>query len=326
MAGKNSHITYYIRGFMMTLTPRWLLVLREKRIMAEYARRADKSDIDARVDYYNRLAGVCELPADASRTLADHTYRKRTGNSTYFFDTFEFTRYFSKAFRWMHQPGDVTSLFDYPTVVKSRPLADDERGRAVNSVVMKLDKVRHFMFVNDPIALTDKKPVVLFRGDAHGKPGRIDFLDKFMGKEGFDAGDVGGRIDARYRAGKLSIGEHLHYRYIMALEGYDVASNLKWVMSSNCVAVMPRPTCETWFMEGTLRPDYHYIEIKPDYSDIEERISYYNSHPDEAQAIMDHAHEYVRQFLDRKKERIVSYLVMRKYFAHTAVGGKVQLP
>ena len=88
MAGKNSHITYYIRGFMMTLTPRWLLALREKRIMAEYARRADKSDIDARVDYYNRLAGVCELPADASRTLADHTYRKRTGNSTYFFDTF----------------------------------------------------------------------------------------------------------------------------------------------------------------------------------------------------------------------------------------------
>ena len=61
----------------------------------------------------------------------------------------------------------------------------------------------------------------------------------------------------------------------MALEGIDVASNLKWVMSSNSIAVMPRPTCETWFMEGTLIPDYHYIEIKPDFSDLEERLNQY---------------------------------------------------
>ena len=68
----------------------------------------------------------------------------------------------------------------------------------------------------------------------------------------------------------------------MALEGNDVASNLKWVMSSNSIAVMPRPTCETWFMEGKLIPNYHYIEIKPDYSDLPEKLQYYIDHPEEA--------------------------------------------
>ena len=41
-------------------------------------------------------------------------------------------------------------------------------------------------------------------------------------------------------------------------------------MSSNSVAVMPKPKYESWFMEGKLIPDYHYVLIKDDYSDFEE--------------------------------------------------------
>ena len=93
-----------------------------------------------------------------------------------------------------------------------------------------------------------------------------------------DLGDVSKNTTdpAEWRTEKKTINEHLDYKFIMALEGIDVASNLKWVMSSNSIAVMPRPTCETWFMEGTLIPNYHYIEIKPDFSDLEERLNYYN--------------------------------------------------
>lgn len=69
---------------------------------------------------------------------------------------------------------------------------------------------------------------------------------------------MSGRVDDFQK----TIREHLDYKFIMAIEGNDVASNLKWVMSSNSLAVMPRPTCETWFMEGTLIPDYHYIEVR----------------------------------------------------------------
>lgn len=87
---------------------------------------------------------------------------------------------------------------------------------------------------------------------------------------------MSGRVDDFQK----TIREHLDYKFIMAIEGNDVASNLKWVMSSNSLAVMPRPTCETWFMEGTLIPDYHYIEVKDDFSDLEEKLNYYIAHPE----------------------------------------------
>lgn len=88
---------------------------------------------------------------------------------------------------------------------------------------------------------------------------------------------------------------------------------------------MPRPTCESWFMEGLLKPNYHYIEIKPDFSDLEERIQFYNENIHEALTIIEHAHEYIKQFLDPQREKIISYLVMKKYFEKTAIKNIPQL-
>lgn len=103
----------------------------------------------------------------------------------------------------------------------------------------------------------------------------------------------------------------------MALEGNDVASNLKWIMSSNSIAVMPKPTCETWFMEGSLVPNVHYIEIKEDFSDLEERLTYYIEHLDDALTIIENAHRYVSQFQDKSRENLISLLVLQKYFEKT---------
>ena len=68
---------------------------------------------------------------------------------------------------------------------------------------------------------------------------------------------------------------------------------------------------------GRLIPNYHYIEIKPDFSDLEERIAYYTAHPDEAIEISRHANEYVSQFFDKKREKLISLLVLQKYFRKT---------
>ena len=56
---------------------------------------------------------------------------------------------------------------------------------------------------------------------------------------------------------KISIEDHLKYKFIMCVEGVDVATNLKWVMSSNSIAVMPKPKIESWFMESKLIPNKH---------------------------------------------------------------------
>ena len=67
-------------------------------------------------------------------------------------------------------------------------------------------------------------------------------------------------------------------------------------------------------MEGKLIPNYHYVEVKPDFSDVEERTRYYNDHPEEAKEIIAHAHEYVAQFKDQTREKLISLAVLDKYF------------
>ena len=88
-------------------------------------------------------------------------------------------------------------------------------------------------------------------------------------------------------------------------------------MSSNSVAVMPKPKFESWFMEGKLIPDYHYIQIKDDYSDMEEKINYYIKNTDKLKIISKNANEYISQFKDKESEKIISILVMEKFFSLT---------
>jgi spore maturation protein CgeB len=88
-------------------------------------------------------------------------------------------------------------------------------------------------------------------------------------------------------------------------------------MSSNSCAIMPRPTFETWFMEGRLVPGVHYIEIREDYADLEEKIRYYSAHHEEAEEIARNANEWCAQFQNPERELLIALLVMQKYFDKT---------
>ena len=113
----------------------------------------------------------------------------------------------------------------------------------------------------------------------------------------------------------MPIYDQLAYKSIFCIEGVDTATSIKWVMSSNSVCVMPKPKYETWFMEGKLKGGIHYIEVKDDFSDAEEKIKYYSKHTDEALQIINNAHNHIKQFKDSKQERLISLLVLNKYFS-----------
>jgi hypothetical protein len=322
-SGKPPKFLYFVTNLAARLVPSCCYRLRLKRTLERAERRPDKAYIARRVSYYNRLSLPVALPAD-NRANLHFGYLEYLGpigrytfslfHKAYYFDARRYTRWFPPTLRWGYLPGDVYFTPPYPMIVKSRLLADNK-----NSVVMKLDSFRHFMFVDDAIPFAQKADRAIFRGKVRKSRSRADFLHRFFGHPLVDCGVVGrdeGVLD-EWLTPKMTIRAHLRYKFIMALEGNDVASNLKWVMSSNSVAVMPPPTCESWFMEGTLIPNYHYIAIRPDFSDLEERLHYYIEHPDEAQQIVEHAHEYVAQFRDRRREDLISLLVLRKYFRLT---------
>lgn len=274
-------------------------------LRAELKQRSDYDYILQRVAYYNAMpVGILsdELP-----TLDEHKpYRQKV----YFFDSYRYTSLFPQHYKWSFLPGDIIHVPEIPTIVKSRPLHVDNH----NSILLKLDKVRHFTFVEDTKPWCDKMNKAIFRGKVLGKESRIRFMELYYHHPLIDAGDVGKHARQEWKRDKKTIAEHLDYKFILALEGNDVASNLKWIMSSNSLAVMPKPSCETWFMEGTLQAGVHYVEIKPDLSNLIEQMEYYIAHPEEAESIIKNAHAYIAQFIDEEREGLISYLVLERYF------------
>lgn len=311
-SGKNCKFTYYLKNAFRIAEPKLFLRVRLAPLLRKAKKRKDFGYMQERVSYYNKLSTPVELPADAP-LLAGHTFRKQSRKGVYFYDTYEYTRFFPDSRKWYYLSGDIIHIPERPTIVKSRPIEGDN----TNSVLLNLDKIRHFTFVNDKIPYTEKMDKIIFRGKVGKKLARRKFMEMYLGHPMCDVGDVSRDAPHEWKTPKKTIPDHLKYKFIMALEGNDVASNLKWVMSSNSIAVMPRPTYETWFMEGKLIPNYHYIEIKTDFSDLEERVKYYMAHPEEAQQIIRHANEYVSQFRNRKREKLISLMVLNKYFEKT---------
>lgn len=306
---KNNKFLYYSTGFARLLLPAFLfrINLQSKLRGAE---NYDTQYLRSRVNYYNKINDTVQLP-DTLPALSELKLRKK--QKVYFFDSYEYTRYFNQHLKASFLFGDIREVPAVPGILKSRPLLDDNS----NSVLLKLNKVRHFIYTRDKKPFESKKNMLVGRGGIT-RPHRIKFYEMYFNHPLCNSGQTNrwGKNDHWIKE-RLTIDEQLDYKFILCLEGNDVASNLKWVMSSNSLAVMPKPKFETWFMEGTLIPNHHYVMINDDYSDLEERLTHYIHHPEEALTIIRNANEYVAQFRNKKREDVISLLVLEKYFYKT---------
>lgn len=313
--GKNVKQLYYLRNFLSAyLLPNALFRLLCRPLLKSIDRRADRDYIYDRARYCCHPERPMSLADTNKGTVAG--FSRKNVHAVYFFDSYRYLRWFPKHFLWNYRFGDCITIQPVPSITKSRPVGEGNG----NNVLLNLNKVRHFTFIHDNLSFAQKDDRAIFRGEIALKPHRIAFCQRWFGSAICDVGEIpfrGECVNPAWRVEKISIYAHLRYKFIICLEGNDVASNLKWVMSSNSLAVMPRPKFETWFMEGRLVPNYHYVEIKPDYSDLEERMNYYIAHPAEAEAIIRHAHEWIAQFRHPHRERLISLLVLKRYFEST---------
>ena len=321
-SGKNPKWKYFLKCYSRSIVPNSYYRKRLQRVLEDARKRDDYDYILQRVNYYCRLLDNRDVHKSQYHTIGE---MKMCRQKVYYYDSMEYLRWFDPSLKMSLLPGDIDYIPESPQILKSRPISDDN----ANSTLLNLNKIRHFIFINDKLSFSEKKNIAIFRGKV-GLPKpetckmqRWTLLNKFWGHPQLDLGEIASRHgdhNEEWLVPKLTLYQQLEYKFILAIEGNDVASNLKWVMSSNSIAVMPRPTCETWFMEGTLIPNYHYIEVKPDYSDLIDRLNYYIEHEDEAQAIIRHAHEYIDQFRNKEREDIISLMTLDKYLK--AVNGK----
>lgn len=310
------HKTQHRLGFYLTHILGAMSVCRpyyrsqRPKLLRAYHQLADeqKQAILERVNYYHALNEHFVLPKTALRI--EH-FQKKGEISSYYYDLINLLKYFPQHLQFLREFGDVIHVPKEPTFVKSRPIA----GNRNHAIILKLDSVRHFYIYPDKVPFQHKRSQLIWRGTVH-QPHRHSFIDKHLNNPLCDVGCVDEKsIGLPYHKPFMSIQEQLQYKYVLSLEGNDVATNLKWILASQSLCIMPKPKYETWLMEGKLVAGQHYVEIKDDYSDLDEKIAYYEQHPAEALAIIQAANAYMRPFLNPVQERLISLLVLQKYFS-----------
>lgn len=305
-AGKTPAFVFYAKGILSMLVPGWYYRWRGRKLLRTWRNRPDADYLRERRDFY------CLTSVGDDKTGIVKASKVRPGNfhSRYAIDAAQALRYFPKDSGVRFHAGDVWDNPELPTLTKARRLDGKHED---NAVILNLDSIRHWLWPKDNTPFRDKKPVLFFRGDIYNKPARIKFFGQWADNEMFDLGDTNRTHPSRWEAEFVTVPDHFGYQFILALEGYDMASSLQWIMASNCVPVMPKPTVDGWLMHSQLVPGKHYIEIAPDFSDVGEKIKYYVEHPDEAEKIAMESKKWMRQFRDKKREKLISLLIVEKY-------------
>ena len=259
-----------------------------------------------------------------------------TAKTTYYQDMTRTIHYLPHLYKttFLFYPHDRVEGFDVPTLVKSRPIHNYNQ-----SILFNMNYLRHFADIyradDFDIPYEEKKDVLIWRGSDTGygfgndipyRPvSRQTLVEKYHNYPGQEI-DVGlSSVSVNNKTAKnenpfqnlikpkLKMNDLLQNKFILSVEGNDVATNMKWILYSNSVAFCPPFTMNSWILEENLQPWQHYIPVKHDFHDLPEKVEWAINHPDQCKQISYQARQYIDQFLDLQKENIVLKSVLEEY-------------
>lgn len=196
-----------------------------------------------------------------------------------------------------------------------------------NSVILNLNSGRHWnYYYNRPedIEFEKKKNLIFWRGITTGQKNKIanrfDLIERWFDKnKNIDVGFSGicqGKNDyKKYVKGKCNLQEFLKYKYILSVQGNDKDSGLNWKLNSNSLVLMAKPTVTSWLMESMLKPNVHYVLLKDDFSDLEEKFNWCEKNQDKCKEIIKNANKFMENFKDKKRESGIEDILINRYFS-----------
>lgn len=216
----------------------------------------------------------------------------------------------------------------FPAFSKARKI-----GVQNNAILLKLNIDRHWKILEKPLPDTswsNKKEELIWRGNhtcgLHRKPNRKDLVENHYKSHNvrFWANMQNYKKESSeyqyyiqnfnlFDTKETSIEEHLKYKYIISMEGNDVATNLKWILASNSLALTPAPKMESWLMEGLLKPWIHYVPLNSELSNLNEILDWCKNNDKKCQEIVRNANDFMSKFLDKKNEKILFETILNLY-------------
>jgi hypothetical protein len=227
--------------------------------------------------------------------------------------------------------GDNTNSYKEKYFAKACKVGDDK------CCLLPLNINRHYgkieyVLKNDTIDFKNKKPVIFWRGVTTNygydkyenitldiNP-RLFYVKNYFNHKLFDIGfnKLCQSVDKydyihKYLKKSVSIDEMFQYKYLLSLEGNDVATNLKWILASNSICFMPKPTKITFFREDLLKPDVNYIEI--DDTNILQKFQYCEQNPDFCLKIIENNKKLMSEFMNKnlylEGSKILKYNILK---------------
>jgi hypothetical protein len=106
--------------------------------------------------------------------------------------------------------------------------------------------------------------------------------------------------------------EMCQYKYILNLDGNDSSSAITWILKSNSLMIGPVPKWHI-IVNFQLKPWVHYVPLKDDTSDLEEKLEWCNSNQEECERIVKNASEYISQFNEQTEQKIEKRIFEKLY-------------
>ena len=219
---------------------------------------------------------------------------------------------------------NINKPIEIPVFTKNR-FTEDEKDCSI--ILRSLNFKRHWELYYSPprdMPFEYKRDMLYWRGVTTGSPerpgNRFKLVEKWFNKcsyinIGFTEIVQGKHKWANYLAGrKVWPSKFLEHKYLLSVEGNDKDSGLNWKLNSNSLVLMPKPRCQSWLMESMLKPGIHYVLLKDDFSDLDEKILWCNSNQEACKWIIKNANDYMKQFSNPSVEYIIERDLINSYF------------
>lgn len=106
---------------------------------------------------------------------------------------------------------------------------------------------------------------------------------------------------------KIPMDEQVCYKYLININGHTASNRQNWILNSGCLmlSIESLYNDSTW-IDNNLKPWKHYVPIKSDLSDLEEKILWCKSNDDECKQIVKRAKAFAKLYFNR--DTIAEYM------------------
>mmetsp|Transcript_7250 Transcript_7250/g.9454 ORF Transcript_7250/g.9454 Transcript_7250/m.9454 type:complete len:396 (+) Transcript_7250:124-1311(+) len=229
--------------------------------------------------------------------------------------------------------GDSSGNPNFPLVSKARhaqgQVSQNSNDNRNDPILAYYQTDRHF---SEPLGKLkkmsipwhEKKNQLIWRGAPTGQERRLNVVKMFQNSNKTDidiAFDLRNHrmaqmfqppISKDLFAERIKIPQQLQYKYLLSLEGNDVATGLKWMLYSNSVVLMPTPTVVSWAMEDQLVPFYHYIPLHQNATNLETMLQWARQHDEECQVIARQATQFMQDLWMSEKAQHDNEIILTK--------------